>query len=122
MEAGFNPGLKTGAACPHRCSALLGRWIYRRTNRGIALTCPISAYNSDMDTATLKEQIISASPEVMGGTPVFAGTRVPVQTLLDYVEAGDSINDFLDGFPTVRREQIIGFLEEAKERMIALVA
>ncbi len=58
----------------------------------------------------------------MGGTPVFAGTRVPVQTLLDYVEAGDSINDFLDGFPTVKREQVISFLEEAKERMIALVA
>ena len=74
-----------------------------------------------MNTLTLKEQILSASPDVMGGTPVFAGTRVPVQTLLDYVEAGDSINDFLDGFPTVRREQIIGFLEEAKERMIALV-
>lgn len=58
----------------------------------------------------------------MGGTPVFAGTRVPVQTLIEYVEAGDSINDFLEGFPTVRRDQIIGFLEEAKERMIALVA
>ena len=75
-----------------------------------------------MNTITQKEFIISASPDVMGGTPVFAGTRVPVQTLLDYVEAGDSINGFLDGFPTVKREQIIGFLEEAKERMIALVA
>ena len=75
-----------------------------------------------MDTQTLKERIISRSPDVMGGTPVFAGTRVPIQTLLDYVEAGDSINDFLDGFPTVGREQVIGFLEEAKERMIALVA
>ena len=58
----------------------------------------------------------------MGGTPVFAGTRVPVQTLIEYVEAGDSINDFLEGFPTVRRDQIIGSLEEAKEGMIALVA
>ena len=75
-----------------------------------------------MDTIALKKYIISASPEVMGGTPVFAGTRVPVQTLIEYVEAGDSINDFLEGFPTVRRDQIIGFLEEAKERMIALVA
>jgi len=55
----------------------------------------------------------------MGGTPVFAGTRVPVQTLLDYLEAGRSIDDFLEGFPTVTREQIIGFLEEAKERMVA---
>ena len=73
-------------------------------------------------TQNLTQSIISRSPDVMGGTPVFAGTRVPVQTLLDYVEAGDSINDFLAGFPTVRREQIIGFLEEAKERMLALMA
>ena len=64
--------------------------------------------------------VISTSANVMGGTPVFAGTRVPVQTLLDYVEAGDSIYDFLAGFPTVSREQVIGFLEEAKERMLAL--
>lgn len=68
-----------------------------------------------MDTQTLRERIVSASPDVMGGTPVFAGTRVPVQTLLDYVEGGESIDEFLDGFPTVRREQVMGFLEEAKE-------
>lgn len=55
----------------------------------------------------------------MGGTPVFAGTRVPVQTLLDYLEAGDSIDNFLEGFPTVSREQVIAFLEEAKSRMLA---
>ena len=75
-----------------------------------------------MDTQTLEARIVSKSPDVMGGTPVFAGTRVPIQTLLDYVEAGDSIDDFLDGFPTVRREQVIGLLEEATERLIALVA
>jgi uncharacterized protein (DUF433 family) len=57
--------------------------------------------------------IISASPEVMGGTPVFTGTRVPVQTLLDYLKAGESIDDFLDGFPTVTREQVIALLKEA---------
>ena len=55
----------------------------------------------------------------MGGTPVFAGTRVPVQTLLDYLEAGDSIDTFLEGFPTVSREQVIAFLEEAKARIVA---
>lgn len=59
--------------------------------------------------------IISASPEIMGGTPVFAGTRVPVQTLFDYLKAGESINDFLDGFPTVTREQVIALLEEAQK-------
>ena len=58
----------------------------------------------------------------MGGTPVFAGTRVPVQTLIDYIEGGDSIDDFVDGFPTVKREHVIAFLEEAKKRMLAVAA
>ncbi len=65
------------------------------------------------------KQIISCSPDVMGGTPVFAGTRVPIQTLLDYLEAGENIDEFLEGFPTVKREQVIAFLEEAKARMVA---
>ena len=55
----------------------------------------------------------------MGGTPVFAGTRVPVQTLLDYLEGGETIDDFLDGFPTVKRAQVIAFLEAATERELA---
>jgi uncharacterized protein (DUF433 family) len=55
----------------------------------------------------------------MGGTAVFAGTRVPVQTLLDYLENGHSIDDFLEGFPTVSRDQVIALLEEAKSRLIA---
>ncbi|MGH7342978.1 MAG: DUF433 domain-containing protein [Candidatus Rokuibacteriota bacterium] len=62
---------------------------------------------------------ISCSPDVMGGTPVFAGTRVPVQTLLDYLGAGDSIDEFLAGFPSVSREQVIAFLEQAKDRLVA---
>jgi uncharacterized protein (DUF433 family) len=66
--------------------------------------------------------IISASPEIMGGTPVFAGPRVPVQTLLDYLKAGESIDDFLDGFPTVTREQVIALLEEAEKQVIGTVA
>ena len=67
-------------------------------------------------------RIISSSPDVMGGTPVFSGTRVPVQTLLDYLEAGESIDDFLGGFPSVSREQVIAFLEQAKDRLIAAVS
>lgn len=66
--------------------------------------------------------IISASPDVMGGTPVFAGTRVPVQTLLDYLKAGESIDDFLDGFPTVNREQVVALLEEAGKQLVSMVA
>ena len=66
----------------------------------------------------MKQPIISSSPEIMGGSAVFHGTRVPVQTLLDYLKAGESIDDFLEGFPTVTREQVIAFLEEAKARMV----
>ncbi|NES87560.1 MAG: DUF433 domain-containing protein [Moorea sp. SIO2B7] len=67
-------------------------------------------------------EIITATPDVMSGTPVFAGTRVPVQTLLDYLKAGESIDDFLEGFPTVKREQVIAFLEAAKAQIVKLVA
>jgi uncharacterized protein (DUF433 family) len=67
----------------------------------------------------MKEPIVTCSLDVMGGTPVFAGTRVPVQTLIDYLEGGDTIDDFLEGFPTVRRQQVVAFLEEAKDRVVA---
>ena len=66
----------------------------------------------------MKQPIISRSPEVMGGAAVFYGTRVPVQTLLDYLEGGESIDDFLEGFPSVTREHVIAFLEEAKDRLV----
>ena len=56
----------------------------------------------------------------MGGTPVFAGTRVPVQTLIDYLEGGDTVDDFLEGFPTVRREQVIAFLEDDLRNMAGM--
>ncbi|MCG3119162.1 MAG: hypothetical protein ALAOOOJD_01499 [bacterium] len=69
----------------------------------------------------MKSKIISSSPDVMGGTPVFAGTRVPVQTLLDYIEGGESIDSFLDGFPTVTKEQILAFLREVKTLIRELV-
>jgi uncharacterized protein (DUF433 family) len=67
----------------------------------------------------MEHSIISQTLDVMGGTPVFAGTRVPIQTLLDYLEAGESINDFLAGFPSVSREQVIRFLEQAKDHLVA---
>ena len=62
--------------------------------------------------------IVSTSIDVMGGTPVFTGTRVPLQTLLDYLKAGESIDDFLDGFPTVSRAQVIALLEEAGKQLV----
>ena len=67
----------------------------------------------------MNSRVVTSSPDVMGGTPVFAGTRVPVETLLDYIEGGESIEDFLEGFPSVDREQVIAFLEETKARVLA---
>ena len=67
----------------------------------------------------MEKPVISCSPEVMGGAAVFYGTRVPVQTLLDYLESGESIDDFLAGFPSVNRDQVVQFLEQAKERLVA---
>jgi len=70
----------------------------------------------------MKPAVICRRPDVMGGTPVFCGTRVPVQTLLDYLEAGESIDEFLAGFPSVTRGQVIQFLEDATERLVESVA
>ncbi|HEY3908334.1 MAG TPA: DUF433 domain-containing protein [Stellaceae bacterium] len=69
----------------------------------------------------MDQAYVCRHPEVMGGTPVFCGTRVPVQTLLDYLEAGDTIDEFLAGFPSVTRAQVIGFLEAAKDRLVESV-
>jgi uncharacterized protein (DUF433 family) len=63
--------------------------------------------------------VVKIDPEIMSGTPCFAGTRVPIQNLIDYLEGGDSIDEFLEDFPSVRREQVIAFLEEAKESALA---
>ena len=62
-------------------------------------------------------QVIHSAPEILGGTPVFLGTRVPVQALLDYLEAGRPLAEFLDDFPTVSRGQAIAALEQAKEML-----
>jgi uncharacterized protein (DUF433 family) len=64
-------------------------------------------------------KVFHTDPEIMGGNPVFTGTRVPVQNLVDYLEGGESIDEFLAGFPTVRREQVIDFIEAAKEKLLA---
>jgi uncharacterized protein (DUF433 family) len=70
----------------------------------------------------VSQSVVKIDPEIMSGAPCFAGTRVPIQNLIDYLEGGDSIEDFLEGFPTVSREQVIAFLEEAKARMLASAA
>ena len=68
---------------------------------------------------TLKEPVIHSDPEILSGTPVFVGTRVPFQALLDYIEAGQPLSEFLEDFPTVSKEQVIAALEQAKEALLA---
>jgi uncharacterized protein (DUF433 family) len=72
---------------------------------------------------TLKE-IVHSDPDMLGGTPVFVGTRVPVRILLDYLEGGEPLEEFLDNYPSVTREQAVGFLEEdvADTRLVHLHA
>ena len=65
--------------------------------------------------------IIHSDPKIMGGTPVFIGTRVPLQNLIDYLEGGESIEDFLDGFPSVKREQVLTVIEAGKLAVLEAV-
>ena len=67
----------------------------------------------------MASKIIVKDPEILGGTPVFAGTRVPFQALLDYLGGGDTLDDFLTDFPTVTREAAVASLEEAKALMVS---
>lgn len=66
-----------------------------------------------------RNEVYHTDPNIMGGTPVFVGTRVPVQTLLDYLEGGETLDEFLGGFPGVSREQAVTFLELAKAALLA---
>jgi uncharacterized protein (DUF433 family) len=66
-----------------------------------------------------KASVVRSDPEILGGTPVFVGTRVPVQALIDYIEAGHSLQEFLDDFPTVTRQLAVAALEQAKDHLIA---
>ena len=65
------------------------------------------------------DSIVQVDPEILGGTPVFRGTRVPVKNLLDYLAAGDTLDQFLDDFPTVERQQAVAALELAKDLLTA---
>jgi uncharacterized protein (DUF433 family) len=67
----------------------------------------------------VSQSVVKVDPEIMSGAPCFVGTRVPIQNLIDYLEGGDSIDEFLEDFPSVSRDQVISFLEEAKESVLA---
>lgn len=117
------------ALCGHLLAACWfgkGRrsWENTRVRRGVAR----GSYGSDcaerpftLKLSLMSDPLISISPQLMGGTPVFAGTRVPVQTLFEYLEAGDTVDNFLVGLPTVTREQVVELLETAKGKVLAEV-
>jgi uncharacterized protein (DUF433 family) len=65
------------------------------------------------------EKVVTRNPEILGGEPVFAGTRVPIKSLFDHLQAGDSIADFLEGFPSVKRDQVLALLDESKAHATA---
>ncbi len=74
---------------------------------------PVQSYPDYMS------KVVVQNPDILGGDPVFAGTRVPVKSLFDHLEGGDSIQDFLEGFPSVKREQVILLLDESKAHALA---
>ena len=68
---------------------------------------------------TIISSVVHSDPDILGGTPVFVGTRVPIRTLLDYLAAGDTLEEFLDHFPTVSREHAVAVLERANDLLVA---
>ena len=84
----------------------------RTAGRFAARMCTCAWYNYAME-------VIVKNRDILGGTPVFRGTRVPVQVLFDYLEGGETLEDFLEGFPTVSRESAVAALEEAKQLLLA---
>lgn len=92
-------------------------WVENRFPVGDAKA---DCYNLRRGPTTMisTSSILHSDPEILGGTPVFLGTRVPVGTLLDYLEAGDSLNEFLEDFPTVTREQAAAALRFAREMLV----
>jgi uncharacterized protein (DUF433 family) len=77
---------------------------------------------SDRPIALPDGRVVHRDPEILSGTPVFVGTRVPARTLIEYLEGGYNLDQFLDSFPTVRREQAVAFLEQASQALLGQVA
>jgi uncharacterized protein (DUF433 family) len=73
-------------------------------------------------TALPSGSVVHSDPDIHSGTPVFVGTRVPVQTLVEYLEGGSGVDEFLDHFPSVRRTQVMSFLEQATQALLEKVA
>ena len=104
------PRAATGGGTSHRCTV----GAVRITFAGAASNKPEIAMKADA--------VFHVHPDIMSGAPVFIGTRVPVRTLLDYLESGDSLDDFLEDFPGVERQQAVQFLEQAAAALLGRAA
>ena len=93
--------------------------VYRRDTANCLTCCAGSALRATLRDNEEVTRAIAKDPELMHGLPVFRGTRVPVQTLFEYLEGGDTLEDFLEGFPTVSRTLAVEALEEAKQLLLA---
>jgi uncharacterized protein (DUF433 family) len=102
----------------HAEAAHLLELVMLLPRRGRDRPCGECVQTQTSEIVMTRDEVYHADPEIMGGTPVFKGTRVPVQTLLDYLEGGATLDEFLDGFPGVSREQAIAFLELAKNALL----
>jgi uncharacterized protein (DUF433 family) len=78
-----------------------------------------ATFRENRDMRAIEKPVVHSDPEIMSGTPVFVGTRVPFQTMIDYLEAGQPLSEFLEDFPTVSKEQAVAALEQAKEAFLA---
>ena len=92
---------------------------YSRLINGLAGVPFVGTIAGGDVTMTTNSSVVHSDPDILGGTPVFVGTRVPVRTLLDYLAAGDTLEEFLDHFPTVSREQAVAVLEQANDLLVA---
>lgn len=107
--------------CPNPAVVLVDDEVGDRLD-ALPLLAPASApqwFQCTISYMVMLETIVQVDPEILGGTPVFRGTRVPVKNLLDYLAAGDTLDQFLDDFPTVKREQAVAALELARDLLTA---
>jgi uncharacterized protein (DUF433 family) len=113
-EAGYDVRMGMGGALPEEpeVAFTLQSCSGNRMSHGISF-----GRTSAREQMMARPSVIHSDPEILGGTPVFVGTRVPLKNLIDYLEGGHPLDDFLDDFPTVTREQVLSVLDEAQEAL-----
>jgi uncharacterized protein (DUF433 family) len=85
------------------------------------MKCLLLAFLSHATIEVMSSKVVHIDPEILGGTPVFKGTRVPIETFFDYIQGGEPLSEFLEDFPTVTSEQVVELLEEVKSEVLPSV-